>query len=146
MSVISDRSAESRAAEPKDGFTLSDRVPASTTDQEVSITLDSDATVERLSIRIYPGAELDLQLVPVVRTSGGGSRDRPLLEFAGKEYVDGDDDMYVWELSKPVEEGDEIVMKATNNDGSNAYDYRANFDVDYRAGSTGLLASIGGVL
>jgi len=144
---VLDRDTDAAAAGPKDGFTLSDQVPAGATEREVEVTVDTDATIERLSIRIYTGAELDLELRPLVRTTGGGSRDEPLLEYAGKEYLDGDDDRYTWDLAQPIEDGEKIVIEATNNDGSNAYDYRANVDVDYHGGTgRSLLATIGGFL
>lgn len=146
MPVLS-RDQDAEATGPKDGFSLSDQVPGGATGREVSARVDTDATIERISIRIYQGPELDLELEPMVRERGGGSRKRPILEYSGKEYVDGDDDLYVWDVAEPVEEGEEIVVEATNRDGSNAYDYRANFDVDYHGGtSRGLLETIGGVL
>lgn len=146
MPVIS-RSSTADSEESRDGFTLSDHVPAGATNRETSIRVDSDATIERLAVRIYTGAELDLQLEPVRRTTDGNTPDQPLLEYSGKRYIDGDDDRYQWIISEPVEEGDEIVLKATNKDGSNAYDYRANFDVDYHGGSSrGPLNFIKGVL
>lgn len=145
MPVLS-RDNDSEATGPKDGFTLSDQVPAGATNRAVKVEVDTDATIERMSFRIYPGAELDLELVPYVYETGGGRRKRPILEFGGKEYVDGDDDRYPFEVSEPIEEGEEIVIEATNRDGSNAYDYRVNFDVDYHGGTErGFLASLGGV-
>lgn len=144
---VLDRQNDATAAGPKDGFSLSDQVPAGATGREVSARVDTDATIERISIRIYQGPELDLELEPMVQERGGGSRKRPILEYSGKEYVDGDDDLYVWDVAEPVEEGEEIVVQATNRSGSNAYDYRANFDVDYHGGTgRGLLESIGGFL
>lgn len=146
MPLISDRNQTAESSEPKDGFTLSDQVPAGATDQETSLEVDQAATVERLSIRIYPGAQLDLELRPVVRQERGNTSDQNLIEYAGKEYIDGDDEQYHWDLSVPIEQGDKIVIQATNRDGSNAYDYRANLDIDYQGGSSrGLLNAIGGV-
>lgn len=147
MAVISDRNATGQSDEPRDGVTLSDQVPASTTGQEVTYEVDSDATIERIQIRIYEGAELDLQLEPIRRTTEGATPDQPLLEYAGKSYIDGDDDVYEFVVSEAIHNGEKIVIKATNNDGSNAYDYRVNVDVDYHGGSgRGPLSFLGGVL
>lgn len=147
MPVLS-RNNDATAVGPKDGFSLSDQVPAGATDREVRITVDTAATIERMEVRIYQGPELDLEIEPVRRPNAANVSDQPLLEYSGKEYVDGDDDLYTWQVAEPVEEGDEIVIIATNRDGSNAYDYRVNFDVDYHGGSSrGILSALqGGVL
>lgn len=139
MSVISGRSET--VEQEREGLTLSDHVPAGATDQEVSVKIPQSATVERLSVRIYTGAELDLELYPYIQREDGTRQ--PLLELVGKEYIDGDDDLYEWTLSRPIESGDEITISATNNDGSNAYDYRANLDLEYAGG---LSRIFGGVL
>lgn len=146
MSIISDRNTTAESDGDRDGMTIGDHVPAGATGREASITLDAPATIEHLSVRIYQGAQLDLELRPVVRHKD--NTEQPLLEYAGKTYVDGDDDRWDWPLSKSIEEEEEIVIYATNRDGSNAYDYRVNVAIDYHGGSSRNLVSLlsGGVL
>lgn len=140
MSVISGRNQSTRSDGDKEGVTLSDRVPANTTDQEVTLEITQEATIERMSVRIYTGAELSLELYPFIRRDDNSTQ--PVIEMVGKSYVDGDDDYHEWDLSRGLEAGDELVIQATNNDGSNAYDYRVNVDIDY---ANGLSRFLGGV-
>lgn len=141
MSVISGRSSEPDSVPDKEAVSFSDHVPAGDS-TELTLTLPADATVERLAVRIYTGAELDLQLRAEVQ-QGENAPARPLVQHVGKDYIDGDDDFHEWDLSQSVEEGDAIVITAENNDGSNAYDFRANMDIDYASGG---LRLFGGVL
>lgn len=145
MSVISARNADAEGDAGRDGITLSDHVIAGATDQEVSISVDAGATIERVAARIYDGPQLDLELRPMIKTND--NQYRPLLEYGGKQYIDGDDDVYEWAVAQSIEAGEEIVVKATNQDGSNAYDYRMNFDLEYEGGVGRAISSIlGGVL
>lgn len=146
MPVISGRSESGELDDPKEGVTLGDRVPAGATEQRMEFEVLADATVEQFSVRIYQGAQLDLQLEVFIERKINESRTRrdDIVEMVGKEYIDGDDDVYEWDVSQPIEEEDKLVILATNNDGSNAYDYRANFDVDYEGGvSRGLSRLLG---
>jgi len=110
---------------------VSESVSPNTTGEN-SISLTADATVERVQVRIYTGAELDLELEPVVRTNSGN--ERPIVKLNGKSVLDGDDDFYEFVPSKPVQDNDEIVIKHENKSGTTTLDYRVNVDVDYRNG------------
>lgn len=128
----------------KAGQSLAKQVPAATED-EVSIPLDGPATVESLMLRIYVGAENTLRLRPMKKKNNGYE---DLLDYAddGKHYVDGDDDVWEWDLSVPVGEDEEIVIRYDNRDGSNAHNFRANLDVDYFGGTKRVLEAVKGVL
>lgn len=117
----------------KEPFSLSDSVSPNST-QTVEAEVVGDGTLESFSVRIYPGPELQLKITPFIhRDSGNGPR-LPLVTAEGKEVIDGDDDKWTWSPSKAVNEGDLIIVEAENTDGTNSYDYRVNFDVDYRGG------------
>lgn len=124
------------------GVTISDRVPAGATNRKMRYRVPRDGTVEAFSLRIYSGAELDLEIKPyVVQKADEGQTD--LIRMVGKDHLDGDDDVYRFDTSVPVEQGDEIVLSATNQDGSNAYDYRSNIEIDHAGGLSRLTQVIG---
>lgn len=119
-------------------YRFSDNVGADTT-ETYTRRIESDATIEHVMIRIYSGAELDLQIKPFVLKG----RDRqPLINYEGKDYVDGDDDVWPFTMSEPIEEGEEIGVEVTNKDASNAYDFAAHIHVDYAGGVRRALSSI----
>lgn len=121
--------------------TLSEQVAAGATASDVSYTVPADATIEKFQVRIYEGAELDLQVRPQVLEQGS-AQPTPLVDIAGKSYIDGDDDLFTWELSRPVEEGAEIRMRSKNLDGTNPYDYRANLELNNVGGTDGTLSQL----
>jgi len=116
----------------KRGISFSTTVEAGSSDvQEYDVS--DPATIEQLSIRIYPGAETDLEIVPQVLKDQTNTAES-LVRFQGKEYVDGDDDVFEWDLSVPVVEDDKIQIRAENKDANNPYDYRVNVEIDERNG------------
>lgn len=102
------------------------------------------STIERLIIRIYPGAELDLRVKPYVEIGGDGPK-VPLLTYEGKEYVDGDDDKWEFDLVESVDPGDKVGVEVTNVNSNYAYDYAAHISLDPGADRS-LLSVFGGVL
>lgn len=116
------------------------QVPAATVSEE-SRKLEFDATVERVSVRIYRGAETTLSVTPLVRTADGN--EFSLVELVGKQSVDGDDDKFIFDVSEPVEEGDEIVVRSKNNDGKNAHNYRVNVEIDAAGGVERVIDALG---
>lgn len=102
------------------------------------------STIERLIIRIYPGAELDLRVKPYVEIAGDGPK-VPLLTYEGKEYVDGDDDKWEFDLVESVDPGDKVGVEVTNVNSNYAYDYAAHISLDPGADRS-LLSVFGGVL
>lgn len=130
----------------RDGQSLASRTPAGATETE-NLSIDSDGTVERLTLRIYRGAETDLRLYPRIVREGNSI---PLIETAGKTYIDGDDDHWEWTLAQPVQQGDRLSIRAVNNDDTNPHNWRATVEVDYLEGQSRVLSSIrsaiGGVL
>lgn len=137
--------------ETRDGLTFARQVPAGESDQ-LAHEVEEPATVESVQTRIYQGAENTLRLRLYHIADGSRSR---LIEHVGdpdaggggtKDYIDGDDDDYRWDVSVPVERGDTLVVDHENTDGSNAHNYRVNMDVDHLGGSGRLLAGLRSVL
>lgn len=143
MPVISERNAEGSDSDQigdKRPVTFADQVPASST-QKITYDVPKDATIEHAQVRIYQGAELDLQLqIYIDQGEDEGSTD--VIRTVGKDYIDGDDDDYPFDLSMPIERGDTLVLEATNNDGSNAYDYRVNMEFERAGGAMRPLAML----
>lgn len=107
-----------------------------------------DVTVERLSVRIYRGAELELRLSPFVDRDRADDRERrePLVTFEGKQYIDGDDDFFEFDLAIPVEEGQEIGVEVENLDGTYTYNFSAIVELDSAGGLDRVFNVIGGLL
>ena len=124
------------------GVTISDRVPAGATGRKMRYSIPKSGTVESVSVRIYEGAELDLELTPYIDHEGDdGTTD--LITQVGKEHIDGDDDVYRYSVSLPVSREDTLVISATNQSDQYDYDYRVNVEIDFAGGSGRIF---GGVL
>lgn len=99
--------------------------------------VDRDATVERVVVRIYRGAELDLQVRPFVDTDRAEDRRREqnIVTFVGKDFVDGDGDKWEFSTADPVEDGQYLGVEVTNQDAEYAYDYSVTMTLDYENGT-----------
>jgi len=117
----------------KNGISFGATVPA-TEIRRLTYDVTNDATVESASVRIYRGAENTLQLRLKHLPEQGAPSD--LVETVGpKQYIDGDDERYDWNLGVPVEDGSVVVVEAENTDGINAHNFRVNVDLDYLGGT-----------
>lgn len=114
------------------GVSLAGAIDPNTT-EFIRYEVGSDATIENFTVRIYPGAGFALRLRPKVVKSENNAY--PLIRTRGKNYIDGDDEKYEWDLSEPVEQGDEIVVEAENLASESEYNFRANADIDERGGT-----------
>lgn len=116
---------------------LAATVPAGQT-LTVERRIQQDCTLVAMRIRIYVGAQLALRLTPYIVNARGQRRD--LVAWgdgaAAKRYIDGDDDLYEYSLSEPIDaDADErICIDAVNTDAANALDFSADFGLDYSNG------------
>lgn len=110
-------------------------------DPESSITLtkevEEDATVEEVTVRIYRGAELALHIEPFVKRDG---RRFGLVEFFGKEYIDGDGDFFEFKTSEGVEEADLVGVDVENTaptgtEQNLTYDFAVDMTLDREGGT-----------
>lgn len=108
---------------------------------EVRLTkeIEEDATIESLSIRFYQGPELAVQVVPKKIPDNGDGRPQVLVDLEGKEYIDGDGDLWEFNLSEKVEEGDvlEVDIENTAPDDTSeelAYDITVDMALDRHGG------------
>ncbi len=124
------------------GQTIAKQVPAA---ESGSLTVSPGAagTIEKMKLRVYTGAENTLRLRPQIKSNGSF---QDLLDYAGKSYVDGDDDVWSWELGEPIEADEELVIRYENRDGSNAHNFRATFSVDHLGGVERAVSAVKGIL
>lgn len=101
-----------------------------------------DATVESVTVRMYPGPENDLEVVPFKRDQDTREDRIPLLTLVGKQYVDGDDDVYEFRVSEAVAEEEILGVEAVNTNADSDYNIRVNMTVDYAGGTNRLLGSL----
>lgn len=92
----------------------------------------ADGTVERISVRIYQGPELDLHLDPYVMRFN--QRRQDLIHYVGKKYIDGDDDRYIYAVNVPIRMDELLVVFYSNLDPAYTYDFRVTIEVDYAGG------------
>jgi len=124
---------------------------ASDDTEELTATAQADATVEQVAVRFYSGPRLDLHVKPFIRRQVTPNRTttEDVVELHGKEYIDGNDDLWVFDVSKTVEEDDEFGVEVTNTDtDGNDYDFVADMELDRAGGPnrpfSGLIDTIKG--
>lgn len=106
-------------------------------DSDVTETVDvqADATVEEVTVRFYVGPRLDLEVVPFLKRGDGANANQiPLVTFHGKQYIDGDDDVWIFPISESVREGDTLGVEVRNQDTQHSYDYAVNMALDREGG------------
>ncbi|MFC3476111.1 hypothetical protein [Halobacterium litoreum] len=127
-------------SERRDSVRFSGQVSPDDT-ETLTKTVQEPATVEEVSVRFYAGPRLDLEVVPFVDVGESSQSNRiPLIDFRGKQYVDGDDDYWIFPVSESIERDDTLGVEVRNVDSSNAYDFSVDVVVD-RAGGTQRAAS-----
>ena len=102
---------------------ISARVPSGMTEEE-TFKLPKDATIKSIEARIYPGAQLDLQLEPVLEKKDSDT-EIDLVDYPGdKNHIEGDDDVIQLPTNVEAEKDDVLKVKAENTDqNGNSYDY-----------------------
>jgi hypothetical protein len=110
-----------------------DTIPADST-ETLEYPVDRAGTVERVRIRIYEGAELALKIRPVVIRGDENTDRSDIIETVGKRDVDGDDDVWVFETSKPFENGQVVAVEVTNTDPDYGFDFACDISIDHENG------------
>lgn len=127
------------------GVSIAAAVGPSGTDPQNVETYDSeireDSTVEKVNVRIYPGAGLALRL-EILKVDNQTGIESELIRTEGKQYIDGDDENYEWEISEPIKKDDKIRVRATNIADEEELNFRANLDVDERGGLDSILGKV----
>ena len=97
-------------------------------DSDITHEVTADATIEKVTVRFYPGPLLDLELRPFIEPEEGQRAD--LVDVIGRDRIVGDDDVFEFYVSEPIEEGDTIGVEYENLDPSNSYDFSVDMEVD----------------
>jgi len=114
----------------KETFRFADQVAAGETDEFEANPTDP-ARITNLDVRIYPGPELNLRIRPYVVD---GANRRPLVNFKGKDHIDGDDDVWQFDISEPITTRETLLVEVENT-GTDAYDFAVNASIDYLNGT-----------
>lgn len=107
---------------------FAERVGADST-ESFEHEIREESTIERLVVRIYPGAELDLRVRPYRKVAEDGPRE-PLITYEGKQYIDGDDDKWQFDLVEEAEPGDYVGVEVENVNTQYGYDFAAHVSLD----------------
>lgn len=95
----------------------------------------ADGVVERMTVRIYQGAQLQLRLRPyVIRPR---QEEYSLVRFAAppaKQFLDGDDDFFIYLLYVDVTDKDTLAVWYHNLQATHTYDFRVAVEINYAAG------------
>jgi len=129
----------------RDNLRFATGVPAGES-KELTHEINDPATIEGVDVRIYRGAELDLQLVPFARFGGDDAPKTPLVTLIGKDYIDGDGDEFNFTLSESVTPGDVVGVEVENVSTEFDYDFAVDMDLDHEGGATRSATSILGRL
>lgn len=108
------------------------RVPAGAKN-ELRYRVRTPCSMEKVTVRIYPGAVLNLHLDPHVETPKGTRIE--VFDYVAKTYLDGDNDLLPYSVNIPLDVDDEIVVGYENLDGVNPYDFSVTFELDYHRGA-----------
>lgn len=102
-----------------------------TSDYEKAIR--ANCTITSVKIRIYDGPELALRLQMFIRDASGNLAS--VLQYSAstgaKNYIDGNDDEFVFDVRVPARVGDTLVVRANNTSATYAYDFSVDIEVDY---------------
>lgn len=130
----------------RDTIHFSESVAAGAT-VELTKEMERDATIERIDVRIYRGAEFALEVEPFKHPQPGETaRKEPLLQYRGREFVAGDADRFSFPVAREVESGQELGVEVRNTAGSFSYDFNVSIIVEYAEGSNRTVSSlIGGI-
>ena len=116
---------------PKLAYEFAEEVPALD-----SVTLQqrayNDGTIEAVRVRIYQGPALDLRIDPYILRHN--NRRQNIIEYVGKQFVDGDDDHFTYAISIPIRRNELLVVQVVNLNDTFDYDFRVKIEVDHAGG------------
>lgn len=116
---------------------------AASTDLKLSERVKGEGTIEKFTVRFYPGQERSLQVRATVIHKGNKTEDLVTYPEGGENYLSGDDDSLSFNIVIPVENDDEIVLYVKNIDATYEYTLVAYIEIDYFGGKNRV---VGGVM
>lgn len=112
------------------------KVIAANTSVNFTEELKSDATIENMFVRFYPGQQKSLQVTPKVKFRNEEMYNLIRYATGTDGYLTGDDDKLSYPLGVEVTTGDQIVIYVTNTDTINEYSLVVDVIVDYLNGKS----------
>jgi len=108
-------------------------VPAST-QGALTYRIPGECTIERVSLRFYPDAMLNLQLDPYLLKTK--ERRYNLIDYVtgAKGYIDGDDDYFIYTCKHPAQVDDVLTIEYNNIDAVDAFDFTVDIELDFMGG------------
>lgn len=95
----------------------------------LSRRLTDVGTLEQITVRIYVGAVLNLHIMPRLNKLHGRLMD--VIDYTGKQFIDGDDDVYVFPVGIPVVVDNELIVDFVNLSATDTLDFAVDFVVDH---------------
>lgn len=96
-------------------------------------TIRAVGTVTTISVRIYDGPETALRLQVFKKNQLGELQS--LVQYSGtsgaKDYIDGNDDTFKFDIRVPIEREDKLIVRANNTSASYAYDFAVHIEIDF---------------
>lgn len=94
----------------------------------------ADGTVEKVSVRFYPGQQMSLHVFPFISHKGDQTESLVTYPKNTNNYLAGDDDYLVFDMVATVEYLDWIEVMVSNVDPANTYTLVVDVVVDYYGG------------
>lgn len=98
-----------------------------------------DGTVEQVWLRNYLGHDFDLRYQVKILHNGN---ERSVFTHLDRKFITGDDDERTFDLREEVQEGDELIIRAWNEEPEFRYHANATVSVDYEAGLMGFIETV----
>lgn len=105
------------------------------TSGEYKYNIQKDGTIEQFELRIYSGAEDELEVNVYVKNEDTGLKQKIVETPDDQSYIGGNEDFFRFNASQKVTNEDKIVIDYNNTDGNNAHRYKINLEID-RTGGT----------
>lgn len=98
--------------------------------------IKADGTIENVKIRLYQGNQKSLRVRPYVEHKGSKIEDVITYASTSDNFISGDDDYFVFDITVPVQYDDYIKIWVQNVDGTYDYTLSVDVEVDYIGGKT----------
>jgi len=109
---------------------------------DLAIEIVEDATVEEVTVRFYPGPQLDLEIRPFVEPDEGNRVS--IIDLVGRQNIIGDDDVFEFHVSEAIERGDVIGVEYNNTDPDNGYDVIVDMEIERAGGVKRIMDTVTG--
>lgn len=96
--------------------------------------LRQNCTIEKVRVKFYPGPEGDLHIIPYLLKTNDVRYNIIDFPSGSNQYVSGEDEEIVFNVSIPVDVDDIICIEYVNADAVNAHVLSVQVEVDFAGG------------